>query len=360
MGVRDLEAARDVVLAADVDIAPMNHVCEAALAALRRVVPCSAAAFMTVDGETVLPTGGVVHGFDPAACGPFWDSELLDPDFLKFRDLARSSDPVGTLVEATDGDLTRSPRFSKLYAELDVVDELRIALLAGSECIAVVTMLRSADDGPVTEFELADVRALLPTLAQVVRRALRRVGEQGGGPSMSPAVVLLDAEGRISAVTEGGTQLLDDLRTDGVDEEGLPAVVRTAAMRARWSRRGSRLALRVRGRSGRWMRLDVQPMEGDVGTVAVTVSPARASDLFTILLSSYDLTERESAVTLLLVRGLSSREIGAELSISPHTVRDHVKSIYAKTAVSSRGELVATLFSNHVLDQFHASVDHVV
>jgi len=37
---------------------------------------------------------------------------------------------------------------------------------------------------------------------------------------------------------------------------------------------------------------------------------------------------------------LSSKEIAAELDISPHTVVAHVKKIYRKLAVHSRGEAV--------------------
>jgi hypothetical protein len=41
-------------------------------------------------------------------------------------------------------------------------------------------------------------------------------------------------------------------------------------------------------------------------------------------------------------------EIATALRLSPHTVRDHVKAIFHKVEVSSRGELVAKLFAEHV------------
>ncbi|GAA2805656.1 hypothetical protein GCM10010470_46140 [Saccharopolyspora taberi] len=43
--------------------------------------------------------------------------------------------------------------------------------------------------------------------------------------------------------------------------------------------------------------------------------------------------------------GLPTAEIAASLFISPHTVRDHLKAVFGKAGVSSRGELVARLFS---------------
>ena len=59
---------------------------------------------------------------------------------------------------------------------------------------------------------------------------------------------------------------------------------------------------------------------------------------------------------MLLARGLTTKDIAAELSLSPHTVRDHVKAIFEKAGVNSLGELVANLFNEHLLDGFEASV----
>ena len=104
--------------------------------ALPRVAPYDATAVMTTDPETHLPAGGIVSGFDASDCVPFWDNELLDPDFNKFNDLAKSIEPVATLADATDGDLARSPRFQKLYAAAGASDELRVAFMSGTSCLA--------------------------------------------------------------------------------------------------------------------------------------------------------------------------------------------------------------------------------
>lgn len=58
---------------------------------------------------------------------------------------------------------------------------------------------------------------------------------------------------------------------------------------------------------------------------------------------AFGFTLRESEVAALLVQGLSNREIAVALRISEHTVKSHLKAIYQKTAVTSRGHAVARI-----------------
>ena len=52
------------------------------------------------------------------------------------------------------------------------------------------------------------------------------------------------------------------------------------------------------------------------------------------------LSQRESDILRLVAKGMAFAEVGVLLSISPHTVVTHVKKIYRKLAVHSRGEAV--------------------
>jgi DNA-binding NarL/FixJ family response regulator len=56
--------------------------------------------------------------------------------------------------------------------------------------------------------------------------------------------------------------------------------------------------------------------------------------------SSSPLTARETELLRMVAKGLSFETIGELLEISPHTVVAHVKKIYRKLAVHSRGEAV--------------------
>ena len=59
---------------------------------------------------------------------------------------------------------------------------------------------------------------------------------------------------------------------------------------------------------------------------------------------AYALTDREWDITTLVAQGLTTRAIASHLHISPWTVQDHLKAIFDKVEVRSRGELVARLF----------------
>jgi DNA-binding NarL/FixJ family response regulator len=52
------------------------------------------------------------------------------------------------------------------------------------------------------------------------------------------------------------------------------------------------------------------------------------------------LSERETEILRLVAKGLNFKEVGSILSISPNTVITHIKRIYQKLAVHSRGEAV--------------------
>ncbi len=80
----------------------------------------------------------------------------------------------------------------------------------------------------------------------------------------------------------------------------------------------------------------------------MTLAPADASELEPLRLALHGLTRREREVAQLVTRGATNEQIARALWISRHTVKDHVKAIYAKLEVTSRAELSAKLFHQHI------------
>lgn len=117
--------------------------------------------------------------------------------------------------------------------------------------------------------------------------------------------------------------------------------------------------------SGRWLVMHASCLrgrDGRPGPTALTIEPAKSAQIAPIIVEAYSLTPREQEITRGVARGLSNQEIAAELYLSPHTVRGHLKAIFAKVGVGSRGELVAKLFAEHYGPALHdpdAAVEHV-
>ena len=78
--------------------------------------------------------------------------------------------------------------------------------------------------------------------------------------------------------------------------------------------------------------------------VAVMIEPARRHELAPLIAHGHGLTERERTVTQLVARGLPTDAIATRLHLSSYTVQDHLKAIFEKLDVRTRGELVARLF----------------
>ena len=51
------------------------------------------------------------------------------------------------------------------------------------------------------------------------------------------------------------------------------------------------------------------------------------------------LTPQESQVAAFVAEGLSNRDVAAKLFLSPRTIDFHLRNVFAKTGISSRGEL---------------------
>ncbi|MFJ8024742.1 helix-turn-helix transcriptional regulator [Streptomyces sp. NPDC096311] len=84
---------------------------------------------------------------------------------------------------------------------------------------------------------------------------------------------------------------------------------------------------------------------GSEDGVAVVVEHASAGQMLPLLMSDYALTGREREVVRLIRRGRSTAQSAASSSVTLHTVQQHLKSVFAKTGVHSRRDLVGLFLS---------------
>ena len=60
------------------------------------------------------------------------------------------------------------------------------------------------------------------------------------------------------------------------------------------------------------------------------------------------LSDRETEVVLLILKGLATKEIARVLVISPYTVNDHLKSIYRKLDVHTKTQVIQKVLGSEV------------
>jgi DNA-binding CsgD family transcriptional regulator len=315
--------------------------------ALATAVPFDRWCAMSFDPSTALPTGGFhVEGLPMSLVPRLLELEYGDEaDVGRLADVARADRPVSRLSEETGRDPFRSARFREVLQPAGLPHEVRAVHRAGRTPWGAMILFRGTD---VPDFTPAEA-ALLGTLSAPVADALRRVQLAARAAEQTadgPGVVLVDVTDRGVAVLTGSPTALERLaEVEDSDVDGLPFAV-TSLARSAHSRRGSSRC-RLRTRTGRWLTLHAERLDGS--TVSLVVEPSRPADIAALLTDAYRLTEREVEVVGLVARGHSNAEIARSLWLSPFTVADHIKNVFEKTGVRSRGELTGRLFFDHYL-----------
>lgn len=196
-----------------------------------------------------------------------------------------------------------------------------------------------------------------PTLADGVRRSLL-IG-QADEPEYadSPGLLVLDSAYEIESASAGVQRWIADLPDGDWDRQKLPSAVVTLAARAFRNAAEDRpdevLVSRALSRSGTWAVLHGVRLTSTGQTrVAVIIEPAHPSRIYPLLMSAYGLTEREREVTRLVLQGASTSQIAQGMTVSAHTVQQHLKAIFDKTGVRSRRDLVAKVFFTHYEPRF--------
>jgi DNA-binding CsgD family transcriptional regulator len=335
-----------------------SEVFDTASIRLRQLVPFDAAAWLGTDPGTGLPTSPVrideLDGVSQSMCSAHWQHELLADDVNLFRDLARAEVPAAAFRRAVGDEPEHSRRFRRFLRPLGFHDELRTVLRVGDAPWGSITLWRREGQSPFTDREAAIVAGLSAPIAEALRRHARPTDAEPGTDVDRPGLLLFDNDGEVVSANEDARHWLDELPAEpGVptDYGVLPVWMLITVFRAAAIRHGAgdgTARTRVRTRRGRWLACHascLRAADGTAGEVALVVEPAPPAAVAPLVVEAYDLTEREQEIVHLLARGWGTAEIADELFLSRHTVRDHVKAIFAKAGVTSRGELVAKLFA---------------
>jgi DNA-binding CsgD family transcriptional regulator len=227
---------------------------------------------------------------------------------------------------------------------------VRTTFSIGASQWGVAQFDRLGDSSRFSDDEKAWLERIAPVLARALRRSL--LAQPASSPaSRGPGILVLDPDGDAVSATSEATAWLDELESVYAPSGTLPVPLEASAyasrVRAALDSSGEPVPrARLRTRTGVWLLIHGSMLQG-TDNLALVIEPAKGGDVAPLIVEAYGLTQRELDVTRAIARGLGTAEIAAHLFLSQHTVRDHVKSVFEKVGVSSRGELVAKVFADH-------------
>ncbi|MGE7824371.1 LuxR C-terminal-related transcriptional regulator [Paenibacillus sp. NPDC093718] len=325
---------------------------------LRSWIPFESACFTTVDPRTLLSTGAITDENIETIHDRLFEYEYLYSDYNHYHELANSMEKVATLSRATNGALSKSPRYRNVLQPAGFHDEMRAALVAEGMCWGFLTIFRQVGQPIFNEEERQLLTSLAPFMAATLRdRSLPRSTVDGIDHMPEPGLLVLSETLDILTYNAAARQWMSLLQdAEGLDGISLPRPLRAVCFRAlSESAQGTAYSTgahtRVRLSDGSFASIRASLLQGpdSLAKLAVTLEPANTTDMLPLISDALGLTERENEVISGILRGLSTKELAQSLFISPYTIQDHLKSIFLKTGVNSRRELIWQLHSKYSL-----------
>ena len=235
--------------------------------------------------------------------------------------LLRQASPAALLGEATGGELARSRIWREVMSRYSVSDVASAVFADQYGCWGFLDLWRHRSHGPFDTADADFLAALTAPLARALRLCQART-------FVKPAAAHRYHTGPVPAsVYNVAAQLLS--AEEGIDDH--PAVTRTHLAGGIW------LTLRA----ARLSSEHESPASAGGGTIVVTIEEASSADRLDLFGRAFGFTARERELLSLLAIGSDTRALARQMSVSEHTIQDHLKAIFVKTGSRDRITLLS-------------------
>jgi DNA-binding CsgD family transcriptional regulator len=261
--------------------------------------------------------------------------------------------PVASLSQATGGDLARSLMWRDLLSRYEVTDIATSVHRDRFGCWAFLDLWRTQAAHPFAAAELEFLHGIAADLTTALRRSQAAAFAASRGDaaqaSAGPVVLLLSPALEVRAQTPQTQRYLQLLiPPDAAGQAPVPAGAYNVAAQLLATEAGvdaNSPSARVHLGGGHWLTLRATRMDSAQPTperdIAVSIEATTPRDRVSLFALACGLSPRETELLEHLVTGASTRDIAELMFLSEHTVQDHLKSIFTKTATRTRSTLVA-------------------
>jgi DNA-binding CsgD family transcriptional regulator len=258
-----------------------------------------------------------------------------------------------TLSDAVAGELTRSLMWRDVLCRYGIGDVASVVFADQFGCWGFLDLWRNETRGPFRPADTLFLAAIAAPLATALRQCQARTFTDPATPhrpEIGPVVLTLDDDLRIASRTAASRAWLDVLLPPAPDEKAIPASVLNVGaqlLAVETGVDGHPAFARTHLADGFWLALRAARLSSDnspathAPTIVVTIEEASASDRVELFGRAFGLSAREYELLGLLATGSDTRSMARQMSLSEHTIQDHLKSIFAKTGAHDRVALLS-------------------
>jgi DNA-binding CsgD family transcriptional regulator len=338
----------EAIAAASLDARTMRR---QVLAVLREVVDFDAYVWLLTDPVTAVGAAPLAEVPCMTELPALIKAKYATP-VNRWTVLNLQTSPAGLLNEAVSGDLARSRVWREVLSRYGIGDVASAVFADQFGCWGFLDLWRDQIRGPFRSADAGFIASLAAPLATALRQCQARTFIKAAAPHRhdgGPVVLTLDDDLRIASRTAASRAWLEVLLPPGPGEQAVPASVYNVAAQLLAAEEGvddHPASTRTHLADGFWLTLRAArlssdeprpsaPASGSAGLV-VTIEEASAAERLELFGRAFGLTAREYQLLGLLATGSDTRAMARQMSLSEHTIQDHLKSIFTKTGSRDR------------------------
>ena len=266
--------------------------------------------------------------------------------------LQHRTSPTALLNDVVDGDLARSRMRCEVMSRYGIRDVASTVFADQFGCWGFLDLWRDNSSEPFSNADATFIDSVAASLTTALRTFDERTFREAAAPrrhGLGPVVLKLDDDLQITSRTAALQDWLEVLLPSGPEGPTIPASVYNVAAQLLAVEAGiddHSASTRAHLSDSFWLTLRAARLASNppgpnspahrTGQIVVTIEEASAIERLEMFAGTVGLTARQYELLGWLATGNDTRAMARQMSLSEHTIQDHLKSIFTKTGARDR------------------------